>query len=169
MSFRITWKVQLKCTALAIILTVIHYSMLDGALYSFITSKYSTIPTQNPSIDFFLYIFLIMLLITIFHELMHGIAYKFFGCSVSFGFNGLFAYTKETSGKALERNKFLVVLLFPIFIISLLSLFFDGWIKAFVYLLNLLGSSGDIYMALYLIKTKPENKIVDKPYGFDVI
>jgi hypothetical protein len=38
-----------------------------------------------------------------------------------------------------------------------------------VYLLNLLGSTGDIYMTIYLIRFNWRCKIVDRNYGFDVV
>ncbi|MDP4147496.1 MAG: hypothetical protein Q8936_24010 [Bacillota bacterium] len=38
-----------------------------------------------------------------------------------------------------------------------------------VYIINLLGSSGDIYMAFIMCKYDKNSKIIDKNYGFDVM
>jgi hypothetical protein len=38
-----------------------------------------------------------------------------------------------------------------------------------LFLLNLVGSTGDLYMAFYLCKLSNGSKIIDRNYGFDVI
>ena len=61
------------------------------------------------------------------------------------------------------------MLLAPVVVISLLSLALPALIGGLIYFLNLLGSSGDIYMSLFLCRLNYNNYIVDKSYGFDVI
>jgi hypothetical protein len=53
--------------------------------------------------------------------------------------------------------------------ISLISLFITGWIGSLIFVLNLLGSSADIYMALGLFKYEYGSKFIDRTYGYDVI
>jgi len=43
-----------------------------------------------------------------------------------------------------------------------------SWLGGMVFLLNLLGASGDIYMYLFLCKFNYESKIIYRSYGFDV-
>jgi hypothetical protein len=38
-----------------------------------------------------------------------------------------------------------------------------------IFILNLLGSTGDILMAFYLCRTNENSYILDRSYGFDVI
>ena len=38
-----------------------------------------------------------------------------------------------------------------------------------VFFLNLIGGSGDIYMALFLCRFSYDSKIIDRSYGFDVV
>jgi hypothetical protein len=94
------------------------------------------------------------------HEVLHGLAYIMFGGKVRHGFKGIYAYTIEVSEKPIQRVKFLIVLLLPITTISLFSLLLPLWLGGMVYFLNLLGSSGDLLMAVSLKKLDSESKIV---------
>ena len=109
-----------------------------------------------------------MIPISIVHEEIHGVAYKLFGGKIKYGFKGIYAYTMETSGKEILRVKFLIVLLAPLATMSVLSLFLPSWLGGMIFLLNLLGASGDIYMSLFLCKFNCDSKITDRIYGFDV-
>jgi hypothetical protein len=53
-------------------------------------------------------------------------------------------------------------------VISIFSPFIE-WIGGMSWLINILGSSGDIYMASKLLKYKKGCKIIDRSYGFDVV
>lgn len=110
-----------------------------------------------------------MIPITIVHELIHGTTYRIFGGKVKYGFKGIYAYTHEVSELALDRSKFLVVLLAPVVIISLVSLCLPIWLGGMIYFLNLLGSVGDLYMAFILCRYRNESRIIDRKYGFGVI
>lgn len=110
-----------------------------------------------------------MVPITLVHELIHCIAYSLFGGRIKFGFKGICAYTQEVSVIVLHRTKFLVVLLAPATVISVLTIFIPNSIGSVIFLLNLLGSIGDIIMAIYLCKSDYNSYIIDKDYGFDII
>lgn len=92
-----------------------------------------------------------------------------FGGKVEFGFKSMYAYAREKSGLMLTRTKFLIVLLLPAIIIALISLIIPQRIVEVVFLLNTLGSVGDIIMAIYLCKVDDNSYILDGKYGFDVI
>lgn len=63
----------------------------------------------------------------------------------------------------------LIVLLAPVTIISSASLIIPGSIGGIVFLLNLLGSTGDLLMAFYLCRINHSSYIVDRKYGFDIV
>lgn len=62
-----------------------------------------------------------------------------------------------------------MMLLMPVTAISIISIILPYRIGLQIYLLNLLGSSGDLYMSLWLCKFENEVKIIDRSYGFDVV
>ena len=75
----------------------------------------------------------------------------------------------EISGKEILRVKFLMISLAPLVAMSVLSLFLPLCVGGMIFLLNLMGASGDIYMSLFLCKFNYESKIIDRSYGFDVV
>jgi hypothetical protein len=125
--------------------------------------------TDNLIINFILAVFLFLVPITLLHEALHGISYLLFGGKVKFGLKGMNVYCQEISGIKLHRTKFLVVLLTPITIISLISLLLPESLRIVVITLNLIGCTGDLLMSLYLIKHDNNSYILDKNYGFDII
>lgn len=92
-----------------------------------------------------------------------------FGGRVKYGFKGVYAYAMEITGVALDRTQFLIVLLAPIMIISIIALLIPGRTGEIVFLLNSLGSVGDLLMDFYLIRVSDDDYIVDRDYGFEVI
>lgn len=91
------------------------------------------------------------------------------GGKIKFGFKGIYAYTQEISGVILHRTKFAVILLAPVTIISLITLLITSSLGTLIFLLNFLGSTGDIIMAIYLCKSSGNSYIKDREYGFDII
>ena len=144
-------------------------SFVGTTLENFITAIYLLYPAKHLILYSFLSIFLLMAPITAIHEAIHGITYIIFGGKVKYGFKGIYAYTMEVSEKPLEITKFLVILLMPVTVISLLSLLLPNWLGNMVYLLNLIGSPGDLFMAFSLIKFDHSCKIIDRNYGFDIV
>ena len=110
-----------------------------------------------------------MIPISIVHEAIHGLAYKSFGGKVKYGFKGIYAYTQEISEMPIDRIKFLIILLAPLAIMSIMTLFLHLWLGGMIFFLNLLGASGDLYMSFKLIRYDSNSKIVDRKYGFDVV
>ena len=167
MSFKLTWRSQVICILISLALVIIMYSVVDSILFKYFVQGF--LDLKYAYIEFVISISLLMIPVTIVHEAVHGAAYKLFGGKVRFGFKGIYAYTQEISGKAIVRAKFLIVLLSPLVVISVLSLLLPTWLGGMVFLLNLLGASGDIYMSLYLCKFGKDSKIIDRKYGFDVL
>ena len=143
--------------------------IFDGILSDLFYGGIIFYPTKNLILNFNIYTMLLLIPITAVHETIHGAAYKVFGGKVKFGFKGIYAYTMETSGKKIPRLQFLIVLLSPLTVISILSLLFPGWLGRMIFFLNLIGASGDIYMALFLCRFSYDSKIIDRTYGFDVV
>ncbi|WP_461206872.1 hypothetical protein [Clostridium sp. DL1XJH146] len=62
-----------------------------------------------------------------------------------------------------------IVLLAPVTVISVATLFISESIGSIIFLLNLVGSTADLLMALYLCRVNENSYIVDREYGFDVV
>ncbi len=169
MSVTITWKTHLACFLLALALSYCFGDVLYVSLFE-IHSRYVLLNfTHNLFFDSAILVVAMMIPIVIIHEALHGICYILFKGKVRFGFKGIYAYCQETSNIKLQRTKFLMVLLAPVTIISLASLMlFIHW-GALLFMLNLVGSTGDILMAVSLTKLNWNSYILDKKNGFDII
>ncbi|MBU3090573.1 DUF3267 domain-containing protein [Clostridium sp. CF011] len=110
-----------------------------------------------------------MIPISIVHESIHGLAFLAFGGKVRYGFKGIYAYTQEISELPIDRTKFLIILMAPLTVLSIITLLLPIWLGGIIFLINLLGASGDLYMSFKLIRYDFNSKIVDKKYGFDVV
>ena len=169
MSFKISWKLHVYCFILAFIICLIEQKSIFNLFVDLLLNYKIINFTGNTLLDINIFIVVIFIPITIVHELLHGAAYSLFGGKVKYGFKGIYAYAQETTGIVLHRTKFLIVLLAPVTVISIASLFIQESVGGIVFLLNLLGSTGDLLMAFYLCKTNENSYVVDKEYGFDVI
>ncbi len=169
MAFKLTWKSQVICFIISYISVCFIYSAADVILSDFFMQEFIFYPTESLVINFYIYILIVMVPVTAVHELIHGAFYMVFGGKIKFGFKGIYAYTMEISGKPIQRTKFLIVLLAPLSVISILSLLLPPWLGGIVFLLNLLGASGDIYMGLFLCRFNENSCIIDRIYGFDVV
>lgn len=169
MSFKITIKTYVECFFLAMIIIFALHGAVYGSILNFCLSKVIDYPTPSMYVNFYFWILILLIPISVIHEATHGLFYIVFGGKVKFGFKFIYAYTMEVSGIVIERVKFLWVLMAPLIIISPLSLLLPKGIGGIVYFINLTGSCGDILMALTLCKYNSNSKIIDKPYGFDVI
>lgn len=169
MSFKLTWKSHVICFLITGLIVLIMNSVVNKIISDVISQNVIFYPTKNLIVNFYVYIIFLLVPISIVHEGIHGLAYKCFGGKAKFGFKGIYAYTLEVSGIPIERIEFLLILLAPLITISILSLLLPKWLGGIVFLLNLLGASGDIYMSLFLCRFNFDSKIIDRSYGFDVI
>lgn len=168
MSFRVNWKTYILFMISSLLIVMLLKSRVNIILEDFIIATPAIYMNGNVLLHFYLYIVMLMVPLSILHELIHGFAYVIFGGRVRFGFKGIYMYTREISGKPIRRVKFLLVLLLPLIFISLFSCFVKKWGGMF-FLLNLLGSSGDVVMALALLRYSYKSSVVDREYGFDVV
>lgn len=169
MSFKVSWKLHIGCFVIAYIFCYIEQNRISDLFISLLSQNELMNFTGNTLVDLIIFLIVIFIPITFVHELLHGAVYKLFGGKIRFGFKGVYAYAQETSGIALYRTKFLLVLLAPVTVISIASVFIQGSIGCLVFLLNLLGSTGDLLMAFYLCRSNENSYVIDRSYGFDVI
>lgn len=167
MSFRITWKTHIVSLIVAIVIIAVLNNQVNVIINDFF--EYIVNYASRSIILAYLACILILTIpVLLLHELCHGLSYIIFGGRVRFGFKGIYAYTQEVSGKSFSRTEFLIILLSPTFLISIISLFLPG-IGGMIFLINLIGSSGDVYMALYLSRCMYECRVVDRDYGFEIL
>ncbi len=169
MSFKITYKIHILCFIFSYLIAILLTKQIDFMIEGWFFQGLYSYPTKFLWMNFIIYLGVLMIPISIIHELLHGAVYKAYGYSVSYGFKYLYAYTKETSGKAIPKIQFITVLLTPCIAISIISLLIGTHLAITVFVLNLLGSTGDLFMTLFIVRYKNTIKIIDKDYGFDII
>lgn len=167
MTFKISLNTHIRLFILSSLGVLIFIRFFELIILEFFLSM-NPLTGFSMILDFYLYIIMLMTIISIAHESIHGLAYSLLGGKVKFGFRVIYAYCREISSLKLSRTKFLLVLLAPLVSLSIASIVMAEY-SGIIFILNLLGSSGDIYMAFSLLKVKPENRIVDREYGYDVI
>ncbi|MCX7745602.1 MAG: DUF3267 domain-containing protein [Clostridia bacterium] len=122
-----------------------------------------------------LFLTLLFVILTAFlHELVHGAACKFFGGKVKYGIKLLNLYTMDTSGNFYKVPQMLVIMLLPLFTISLVFTAAIYCLPHYVYylcmciLFNISGSIGDISMATFIILKGRGCRVRDEEYGFSL-
>ncbi|HEY5563250.1 MAG TPA: DUF3267 domain-containing protein [Clostridiaceae bacterium] len=167
MDFKINLKTHIMCFFLSSIFALIFYNLIVDSFEGLL--KESSLDPFLNIMYFYVGIIILLIPVTIIHELIHGLFHKLFKGKVKFGFKFIYAYTIEVTARPLSIRKFQIVLLAPLVIISILSYVMQSYLGGIVFILNLLGSSGDVYMALVLVKYNNSYSIVDKSYGFSII
>jgi Putative zincin peptidase len=168
MSFKVTWKIHIVCFILSYIFCYIQMYNISNVFLDLVINFRVFRLTGIYFFDMVIALVLLLIPITLVHEIIHGVAYSVFGGKVKYGFKGIYAYTQEVSGVVLHRTKFLIVLLAPVTVISVISVIIGNSIGSILFLLNFLGSIGDILMAIYLVKSDSNSYILDRDYGFDM-
>lgn len=123
----------------------------------------------------FLTFLALMALVVFPHELCHGIAIRAFGGEPRYGFGVsyfVFPYAFATSDTRLTRNRFVVVALAPLIVLTLLGvplmvLFEIPWL-AVPLALNAGGAVGDVWMSLLLLSYPAEVTVLDRETGVEV-
>lgn len=169
LKFKLTYKTHLLIFAIAIIFSIAFYDFINSVLFNFYLNTFDILPEKMNSFFQISLIFLVMIFITIVHELIHGIVHITFGGKVKYSFKIIYAATQEVSGNPLTVTQFLIVLVSPLVFISMLSLLLPAWIGPLVFLMNLIGSFGDIYMGIRILGFCNRDRIIDRDYGFDVV
>lgn len=169
MEFRLTYKTHIGLILAGFLFTVIFFNPLSSTLLEFFLNIGEYSPQTYEILYIYIYLFLVMMLITVVHELLHGSMYKLFGGKVKYSFKIIYAATQEVSSLALPINKFIIVLLAPVTVISIGCLLLPSWIGSLIFIMNFLGSFGDIYMAIGLLKHPSTSKVIDTSYGYKLV
>jgi hypothetical protein len=169
MIFKISTSMQIKCFFISAALAAAMYKTILNLNQVYFTSGVAFMPTSVPVVNYFIIVLLVLIPITAIHELIHGAFYRIFGGRPVYGFKGVYAYTMESTNKPIPRNSFLILMLAPVTVISFVCAFIPGVWGSVVMVLNLLGSSGDIYMAWGLRKLPPGCSIIDRSFGYEAI
>lgn len=162
MYFIVTKKTHILAFVLSCILIIFQFNTINEINMSILTSVGS-----YRMLKYYIILILILLINSLLHELIHGLAYVSFGGKFIIGFKGTYFYTKEITGVRLKVKDFAIVLLAPLTIISTLSLFIP-MVGGLIFFVNLLGSTGDLIMTWRLMKLSKDALIVDIDEGFYV-
>ena len=168
-TLRISWRMHVICILLGIAILKCFDGFVDNILGNVFLSPLIWFPTKYVILNFYMYALILMSPIVLVHEGIHGVVFKIFGGKVKFGFKGIYAYTMETSGKPIERIKFIIVLLAPLVVITIPCLLFFNVVTGLILLLNLIGATGDIYMTIVLMGCDRNTKVIDRIYGLDLV
>jgi len=108
------------------------------------------------------------------HEGMHAFAYKMFGAKLKLGYKYFCIYITDVSGNLFTFNQITVIMLFPLFFISVIlfiaACFFTNYIPFLLLaiLINMAGSIGDIILSIYIILKGRSCLIKDELNGFSL-
>jgi hypothetical protein len=95
MSFKLTWKSHVICILISVILVLILNPIFDGVISELFHKNIIFYPTKYILLNYYIYIIILIIPISVVHKIIHGAAYKLFGGEVKFGFKGIYAYTIE--------------------------------------------------------------------------
>ena len=112
-----------------------------------------------------------IIFIVIVHESVHGSVALLFGFKPIFGLKIPLVYVTFT--KKIQRGRFIVIALAPLFILNaVFGIFFAmNFIKVFSYfclIINTLGSVGDIWMTVKLLPHEKGTLVQDTKTGIEV-
>ncbi|MFD3158865.1 DUF3267 domain-containing protein (plasmid) [Haloimpatiens sp. FM7330] len=169
MKFKLTYKTHIKIIMTSLLFIIIFYNKIMSSELDFLKATSNLYPLQYPILATMLIMLSLAVPITLVHEGIHAIFQKLYGGKVKFIFKIIYAAVQETSGNPLSLKQFTFVLLSPVIIISLICLLLPKWLGPLIFYTNLLGSFGDIYMTIGLLKYPTNSKIIDKSYGYLVI
>lgn len=85
MSFKISWKVHALCILIGFVIAFVMRSILQEFLFNLFYYDYIINFTGNEIIDVLLLFAIMLVPITLIHELLHAAAYKTFGHKVRIG------------------------------------------------------------------------------------
>lgn len=167
MSFKINWKFHIKAYLLAAFIFIILYREINLSMQNFI--YFIVISLNMNIIAMILFLLVAFILMCLVHEIVHGVMYIVMGGKIKIGCKLIYMYTCEVSQKQFTRIQFLLIIMSPVVILSLLSLILPVWLGSLIYVLNLLGSTGDICMGICLCRYNYRNSFIDREYGFDIV
>ncbi|WP_163194244.1 DUF3267 domain-containing protein [Clostridium thermarum] len=169
MRFQNTWKTRGICFALSYVVYYFMRDYVNQILFKLLFNDIIWNLTNNLVVDVIIFFMGLMIPINLFHELIHGIVYRLFGGKVKYEFKGIYINAREISSISIHRSKFLLVLIAPLTVISLLSMLIPGWVGGMILLLNIFKSTGDILKIFYILKGNSNTYIVNKKDGFEIV
>jgi hypothetical protein len=109
----------------------------------------------------------------VFHELIHGLAYRLFGEKARYGYgiSGILPYFSCTSGGRFRRNEYIAVLIAPLTAISAIGIAIMGlfpgvaWLALALLILNAIGTTADLWLAFTLLRYPPDALLSDDAKG----
>jgi hypothetical protein len=123
------------------------------------------------------WIALTVVLTTLVHEGVHGLAMRAFGARPVYGFKlELGAAYCAAPGHAFTRSQFLIIVLAPLLVLTVVCyalmvplLAWPGWqLIALAGAFNITGAIGDLYMAVYVTRQPAGAYVVDELDGIRV-
>ncbi len=169
MGFKVTNKLHAICLFLSFLIFGVLYGFVDNNMASACVSDVVNYPTSNRFLNLLLILISLVYAMALFHEVIHALMYRFFGGRAKIGFKLIFAYTQETTRLAISSYKFVAILLSPLLVISSVAFLMNNWVGNLLFFFNLIGSTGDMIMAIVVMMYGRKGKIVDNPNGFDVV
>lgn len=156
----------ISIAAFFLALTVYVYSVNGNILNELIYKVYQR--------DTAISIIVLLLATVVIHELVHAIGYKIFGARLKFGIRYLNVYTVDISGRLYSVLQMSMIMLLPFITITttfLLIVMLLPHITIYMLpaiLLNICGSTGDIFLLIYILYKGGKCKIKDEEYGFSI-
>lgn len=164
MKFTITKSLHIKVFVIALAIAYVLYDQINATLMDYQVDIFNI---TDSIVLYWVALLAIVLVMSFIHEIFHAMAYMVFGGKVQIGFKGIYAYTKEISGLSIKGIQMIIILLTPVIIMSTPLLFSSHWLFRFVFIFNLVGSLGDIFMTLFILKNKGfRKKVTDLDDGF---
>lgn len=116
----------------------------------------------------------IPLIIVFAHEGMHAAMYKMFGAKLKLGVKHFSIYITDVSGNLFTLKQITIIMLFPLFFLSLIlfiaAITFTNYIALILLaiLINIAGSIGDILLLAYMMFKGKACRVKDEKNGFSI-
>ncbi|MDV3426432.1 MAG: DUF3267 domain-containing protein [Bacillota bacterium] len=162
MQFHVDNKFQLRVFLISLLLLFIQLKPIEECVFA----NYLLLSSKNLYYILFIAVSFILTL-TVLHESIHAFFYLVFGANIKLGFIGINPYIIDVSKKHFSAVIYSIIILSPLVLISLLSLFFSSEFGSLIFYFNLFSSSGDILLAFSLCPY-PNSEFIDESFGYTV-
>ena len=177
----LTRGLTIQMTAIGTLGMVVGWAVFS-ALYQATTGQTASFQFAPPGIGWWtdaLNVVIIVILGTVFivpHEWLHGLAIRYYGGETRYGVgvaHFILQYAYATTDHEFSRNQFVVVLLTPLVVLTLLGVplmiaFEWGWLIVPL-TLNAAGAVADIWMTLTVVAYPAHIRVVDHEAGVRII
>lgn len=115
-----------------------------------------------------------MVVYMVLHELVHGVAMKFFGTKkVKYGFTGLYAFAG--SDDYYDKTSYIIIALAPIIVLGVIIAIINAfvplsyfWVVYLIQIINISGAAGDLFVTFRFLKMPKDILIKDHGVGMVV-